>query len=162
MTRELMHEMYREFVCDPAIFTDPELFERAKQYQYDAEKTDKFFDMRSAEPNSQCFAVLLEDEVIGEIGLRHIQDEKRECELSVHLKNDSVKNRGYGTQAERLMIRYAFEELGMRTVTADSLLQNTRSRHVLERLGFRAVGEEDGFKLYRLDRDDWDPIKKAL
>ena len=155
MTRELMHELYRGFSFDPDIFMDMDLYEKNKDYKYNAEKTDALYDMRSAEEGSIAFAVMLDNKVIGEVGLRHADPDKKECELSIHMQNDSVKNKGYGTQAEILAINYAFERLGMEHIYADSLAKNTRSQHVIEKLGFVYQNEEDGFKNYRLDRKDW-------
>ena len=38
MTRELMHELYRNFSFDPSIFMDMTLYEQNKNYVYDPEK----------------------------------------------------------------------------------------------------------------------------
>ncbi len=150
MTRERMHELYRGFSLDPDIFMDMSLYEQKKNYVYNPEKVDALFDMREDEEGSRAFAVMLGDKVIGEVGLRHFDPEKKECELSIHLQNDSVKNLGYGTQAEKLAIRYAFDVLGAESIFAESLVKNTRSQHILEKLGFEYIGEEEGFKQYRL------------
>ena len=154
MTRELMHELYRGFVLDPAIFMDMDLYEKNKNYRYDAGKVDALFNMRSEEPGSIAFAVMLGGQVIGEVGLRHANAETAECELSIHLQNDSVKNKGYGTAAEQLAIRYAFDVLRMEHIFAECVIKNGRSRHVLEKLGFRYLGDSEGFAQYRLDRND--------
>ena len=154
MTRARMHELYRGFAFDPDTFMDMELFEKYQHYVYDPQKVDALFDKREEEENSMAFAVVLDGAVIGEIGLRHIDEGKKECELSIHLQNDAVKNKGYGTQAERLAIRYAFDELGMERILANCIEKNTRSQHVLEKLGFAILGEEEGFKKYRLERKE--------
>ena len=152
MTRERMHEMYRGFTLDPDIFMDMELYEANKDMEYNPQKVDALFDMRNAEEGSIAFAVMLDNAVIGEVGLRHADPDTKECELTVHLQNDSVKNKGYGTQAEILAISYAFDQLGMERIFAESLVKNTRSQHILEKLGFEYAGEEDGFKQYYLKR----------
>ena len=152
MTRERMHELYRGFSLDPAIFADMALYERKRDYVYDPRKVDALFDLRGAEEGSTAFAIMLGGAVIGEVGLRRFSAETGECELSVHLQNDSVKNKGFGTQAERLAIAYAFDVLGAKSIFAEALTKNTRSRHVLEKLGFRYLGEKDGFGQYRLEK----------
>jgi RimJ/RimL family protein N-acetyltransferase len=43
------------------------------------------------------------------------------------MKNDSAKNKGYGTKAEQLALKYAFEELQLESVNAEALIRNTRS-----------------------------------
>ena len=165
MTRERMHELFRDFSLDPDIFADMSLYEQKKNYVYDPEKVDALFDYvydpekvdalfdrRNAEEGSIAFAIMLDGAVIGEVGLRHFNEEDKECELSIHLQNDRVKGLGYGTQAERLAVDYAFDVLGAESIVAESLEKNTRSQHVLEKLGFLHQGEEDGFKRYRLER----------
>ena len=49
-------------------------------------------------------------------------------------------------------MQYAFEELGMTAIHADAVLKNIRSQHVLEKVGFRLVGEDETFKYYRMER----------
>ena len=89
---------------------------------------------------------------MGETGIKHIDWEKREGELSIHLQNDAVKNRGIGTEAERLLLAYAFDELGLTAVTARVIEKNTRSRRVLEKVGFVFVRQENGFLHYRCEK----------
>ena len=95
---------------------------------------------------------MLEDRSIGELQLKRIDREKAECTLSIHLQNDAVKGKGYGTQAERMAVQYAFDELGMAAVNADAVRKNIRSQHVLEKVGFRLIAEDDLFKYYRMER----------
>ena len=150
MTRERMHEMYRGFTLDPDIFMDMDLYEQKKNNIYDPEKVDALYDMRNSEEGSIAFAIMHDGSVIGEVGLRHFSEDSKECELSVHMQNDAVKGKGYGTQAEKLAIKYAFDVLGAESIFAESLVKNKRSQHILEKLGFKYIGEEDGFKQYRL------------
>ncbi len=42
--------------------------------------------------------------------------------------------------------------LGLTAVNADTIVKNTRSQHVLEKVGFQYLKEEDGFRYYRLQR----------
>ena len=63
-----------------------------------------------------------------------------------------VKGLGYGTYAEKLALKYAFDVLGMAAVNADAVIKNTRSQHVLEKVGFQLIGEGDGFKYYQCVR----------
>ena len=95
MTRERMHELFRGFSLDPAIFADMSLYEQKKNYVYDPEKVDALFEMRSAEKGSIAFAIMLDGTVIGEVGLRHFSEESKECKLSIHLQNDAVSHPYY-------------------------------------------------------------------
>lgn len=62
-----------------------------------------------------------------------------------------MKNRGFGTQAEILALQYAFEVLKLNTVYADSVQKNARSQHVLEKVGFVLMKEDDIFKYYKIE-----------
>ena len=68
------------------------------------------------------------------------------------MQNDNFKEKGYGTKAEQLAIKYAFEELGMNAVNADTVKKNTRSQHVIEKVGFKYIKEDDSFIYYRIQR----------
>lgn len=145
MTREMCHEFYKGFQNDPAIG-------HYYEYIYTPEIADRYFDSNSV-PDRKLFAIMVDGEIVGECKLKGIDTEKRQCSMGIHLRDDSVKERGYGTQAERLILQYAFEELGMIAVNADAALKNTRSQHVLEKVGFRFIREDDTFMYYRCERD---------
>ena len=146
MTRALCHALYREWENDPA------MMEHFVPYQYDEAAVDRYFDAKQ-EPSRILFAIMKGKRPIGEMHLKWIDRERRECTLSIHLQKDSVKGRGYGTQAERLALRYAFDVLGMDRVKADVLITNARSRHVLEKVGFQCIKEEKGFRYYQCERE---------
>lgn len=76
-------------------------------------------------------------------------------ELYKNWQNDDAKGKGYGTETERLAIKYAFEELGLETVNADTILKNIRSQHILDKLGFEFIKQEGDFKYYHLEKRKW-------
>lgn len=149
MTRELCHELYRKWQNDDSIYMDMSLF---KPYTYRVETVDRYYDSKQ-EPSRILFAIMLEDRPIGEVQLKQIDQDKKECTLSIHMQNDDVKGKGYGTDAERQAIRYAFDELGMKAVNADTVIKNVRSQHILDKLGFKLIKEEGNFRYYRLEKD---------
>ena len=149
MTRELCHELYKHWTNDASIYMDMHLFQ---PYVYDEAAVNRYFDMKGQDASRRLFAIMLGDKVIGELQLKQIDHDKKECSLSIHMQNDAVKGRGYGTQAERLAVKTAFDELGMAAVNADTIRKNTRSQHVLGKVGFRFAGEDETFKYYRIER----------
>jgi aminoglycoside 6'-N-acetyltransferase len=50
------------------------------------------------------------------------------------------QNRGYGTEAVRVMARYLLEERGHHRLTIDPAVANERAVRAYERVGFRPVG----------------------
>jgi len=145
MTRDMCHDFYRRFQNDPAVFAPGQPFH---EFVYDEKWVDAYWKEQDV-PTRRVFAIMLKGRMIGEIKLKYIDFEKRSCSMGVHMLNDSVKGKGYGTQAEKLILAYAFEELEMLEVHADALLDNTRSQHVLEKVGFQYVKSDATFKYYR-------------
>lgn len=149
MTKELCHKFYKNFENDPDIFMDMDSFSK---YKYNKTAVDRYFDSKQ-DKNRILFAIMKDDDPIGELQLKNIDRSSKECTLSIHMQNDSVKGHGYGTYAEELALKYAFEDLGMDAVNADAIVKNTRSQHVLEKIGFKYIKEENGFKYYRIERE---------
>ncbi len=147
MTRELCHELYKYWENDDSIYMDMSMF---KEYVYNVKSVDHYFDSKQG-TSRRIFAIMLEDRPIGELQLKQIDMDRRECTLSIHMQNDNFKGKGYGTEAEKLAIKYAFDELGMVAVNADTVVKNTRSQHILEKIGFQFLKEEGYFRYYRLD-----------
>lgn len=144
MTRPLCHEYFRGFENDPDIFMDMGLF---APYKYGAEQVERYFEKQQSS-DRRMFLIMQDGKPVGEVGFKHIDQAKKTCELTIHLQNDRVKNRGIGTAAERLALDYAFDVLGMETVNANAVLKNRRSQHVLEKAGFTFVQEDDTFRYY--------------
>jgi RimJ/RimL family protein N-acetyltransferase len=141
-TMEDCHAFYKEYIADPAMTYDA--------YIYDKEKVDKYYQDRAFDPARRLFAVCYFGKVIGEIQIKRIDFERRCGTLSIALTNDTVKGRGFGTQAIRLILRYAIHELGLQTLYADAVHRNGRSRHVLEKAGFRHLYDDENLAYYEL------------
>lgn len=145
-SREDYHIFWREYVADPAMMSD--------EYAYDEGIVNALFDRVTADPQRRMLAVTLDSHPIGEVQLKRIDMTRRCGTLSIHFSCDRYKNHGYGTQAERLMLKYASDVLGLKTVYADAVLRNVRSAHILEKLGFKHIGADDGFNYYVLNMGD--------
>ena len=152
MTPEMYHQYFREYENDPDLCPD-----RAKyvHYVYSEEAADRYI-RRQAGLKRIPLAIMLGDEIVGEILLKNIE-ERRSATLSIALKNASFKDHGYGTRAEILAVQYVFYELDIPVLYADALRTNTRSQYVLEKAGFTLTGEDEDFKYYRIDRPAADP-----
>lgn len=148
LTRELCHEMYSQYVADPMMCDEP--------YNYTKEHVDHYFDNRIKDDSRRLFSIVAEGRTIGEIQIKYINFEVKKGNLAVHLTNDSVKGKGYGTEAERLILNYAFKDLGLETIYADAVLRNTRSQHIMEKLGFKYIYKDEDFKYYELMRYDYE------
>lgn len=150
MTRELCQKLYRDFQNDPDIYQDMTKF---TPFVYSEAWVDTYFDRQAAKQRIHL-AVMLDGQPIGEVLLKEIDRENSSCVLGIHLQNDAVKGKGYGTRAEALAVEYAFERLGLTTVYADTIRKNTRSQHVLEKVGFRFTHEDGLFRYYEITKAD--------
>ena len=79
------------------------------------------------------------DEVIGGINLRFGENDT--AEISYFLRT-SARGRGVATRAVRLVVRWAFEQLGIERIELRVHPDNTASRRVAERVGFAREGVE--------------------
>lgn len=143
-TNELWHEFYKNYIVDPMMDTTP--------YAYDYERIEKAYRIKTTEESRRYFFITHGDKIIGQIYLKHMDEGNKTTEFGIALTDDSVKGKGFGTEAIRLLIDYAFNVLDMESIAADSVLRNTRSQHVLEKTGFRYIHEDSDFKYYVLRR----------
>lgn len=144
-------EMYRLYLSEYE--NDPDLFMPGQEFvhfEYSEEKAERYI-RRHRDLKRITLAVLYNDEIVGEIIIKNIEEHKR-ATMGIALKNAKYKDRGIGTAAERLAVSYVFNELDIQTLYADTIRKNTRSQHVLEKAGFSCIGEDEDFKYYRIDR----------
>ena len=152
MTIELSRQYHKNFVLDPDLFADKSKYQ---PYIYSEAESDATVE-RYQKLGRIYMAVMLDKEPVGEVILKNIDQAQKCCTLGISMRSDEFKNKGYGTEAEKQILDLAFNELGMETVFADALLRNTRSQHVLEKIGFRKTHRDDTFVYYRCDRAVWD------
>lgn len=147
MTPEMYHTFFREYQNDLDLYMDKGAYE---PYVYEEEKVNRYI-QRQIDLNRKTFAIMAGGEIVGELIIKNIVE--RQCAtLGLAMKNARYKDKGYGTKAELLAIRYVFNTLDIPTLFADALLSNKRSQHVLEKVGFRLIKEEGNFRFYRIDR----------
>lgn len=147
MTAEMYHDYFKEYQNDLDLYMDKQAYE---PYVYSADKVDKYI-QRQKGLNRKTFAIMNGNEMVGELIIKNIV-EKQSATIGVAMKNAKYKDKGYGTKAERLAIEYVFKELDIPVLYADTILTNTRSRHVLEKLGFEFIKEEGDFRYYCIRR----------
>ena len=147
MTADMYHAYFKEYQNDLDLYIDKTAY---TPYIYDKEKVDRYI-RRQQDLNRKVLAIMVDDEIVGEIVIKNIIAQQS-ATMGLALKNTKYKDRGFGTQAERLAIQYVFNELDIPVLFADSILSNTRSQHVLEKVGFQYINEDKDFKYYRIDR----------
>ena len=148
MTEEMYHTFFKEYQNDRDLYLDQKDY---RPYVYSIDTVNAYI-RRQIDRSRIPFAIMHGEEIVGELKLYDIEEHKR-ATLGIAMKNKMYKDRGFGTQAERLAIDYVFRELDIPVLYADSVLTNTRSQHVLEKVGFRLIGQDEERRHYRITRD---------
>lgn len=77
-----------------------------------------------------------EDVPVGSVYLRDIDMDFRKAEYGIFIGEEAALSKGYGTEAAKLMILYAFQELKLHKLTLRVLADNERARKSYEKAGF--------------------------
>lgn len=122
--------------------------------------------------SSRLFGIFIEEtnELAGRIALTGIaRGPFQNANLGYFISREH-QGKGYTTEAVRLCIRYAFEDLGLHRVQAGVMPRNTPSLRVLEKAGFRLEGLAQKYlcidgvwedhKLFAITREDFEAQKK--
>ncbi len=78
--------------------------------------------------------------LIGNVGLTSIDWKNRSTTFGIMLGEKEYWGQGYGTDATRAMLRFAFGELNLHRVTLDVYDFNPRAMRCYEKVGFRHEG----------------------
>ena len=79
---------------------------------------------------------------IGLLGLSNLDRNTRVANSWIVLGDRRYGGRGYAMQASRLMLRFAFEEVGLNAVQAWCVECNHASARILQRLNFKPMGRQ--------------------
>ncbi len=123
-------EEMRQFIGHGAFPTSLE----AEKAWFD-EKPEKF-------PQRVRLAIVLKknDRLIGSIAISDINWVDRSAGTGTLVGQKQDRGRGYGTEAKELLLRYAFQTLGLNRVESKVLAYNQASLRYAEKCGYRREG----------------------
>ncbi len=101
-----------------------------------------------------------DDRLIGLIGLYTIFWPHRDAFMGINIGEREYWGKGYGTDALRVLLRYAFDELNLQRVSLSFLEGNERAMRSYEKCGFRHEGHER--QAWAYDGRRWDEIYMGL
>lgn len=79
------------------------------------------------------------DRPVGSVYFRDIDREKSIAEYGIFIGEDDALGKGYGTQAAKLALAYAFEKLRLQSIFLRVFADNTAARKSYENAGFCLV-----------------------
>ncbi len=74
---------------------------------------------------------------VGSVYLRDIDRRHNKAEYGIFIGGEKARGKGYGTMAARLMIRYAFEEMGLHRLFLRAFADNAQAIRSYEKAGFK-------------------------
>ena len=89
-------------------------------------------------------------------GLRDIDERHRTAEFAITIGEPDARGKGYGTEATRLVLDYAFIARGLHTVLLDVAEYNPGGIRAYEKAGFQIIGRRSGSEVR--DGRRWDTI----
>jgi RimJ/RimL family protein N-acetyltransferase len=111
-------------------------------------ETEKFYKELLADKDRMWFVIALRrgDRVIGEAGLLRMFRPWRATDMTIIIGEKDAWGKGYGTEAGRLLLNYAFLRLGFHRVSIGVVGFNERALRFWESLGFKKEGvHRDGY-----------------
>lgn len=124
-------------------------------------------------PSHIIFAIVLKrgGQLIGDTGIQGINWINRYAETGIVL-GEAYRNKGYGSEAARLVLEYCFNTLGLHRIVARVLATNQRSYLCHKNIGYREEGRErqvyfrdgkwiDSIRLAILE-DEWRALQKKI
>lgn len=136
-------------------------------YPKTAEDTESWLEDVLKADNGHEFSIrtLADRQVIGSCGLFEINQKNRSAEFGIVIGESDYWGKGYGSDAAKIVLRFAFEELGLNRVFLDVLASNPRAVRSYQKAGFvhectrRQAVWRDGIyhNAYRMGilRDEW-------
>jgi len=81
-----------------------------------------------------------DDKLIGTIGLHNVDNINRRATLGIFIGDKSGRNKGYGTEAIRLILEYGFKYLNLKNINLDVMEFNERAQACYKKCGFKEYG----------------------
>lgn len=94
------------------------------------------------------------DDMIGTIKLEYVHYGKGTADIAIMLGDRNHAGKGFGGEAMKTLIEYAFADLGLSEITLGVVVQNAGAVHAYEKLGFKETGRKLGVVEYGGNRYD--------
>ncbi len=136
-TREDMSRQW-DFENDPEIY----FLDGARPRPTSLESLQAFFDntLSKNEGEDVNFSIEADGKYIGHCGLHGMDAAARSCELSIEIGDHTYWGQGYGRDAIRLLLGYAFQHMNLNRVWLNTHSENERAIRAYRACGFVEEG----------------------
>lgn len=140
------------------------------------EETKEFFKQREKEfpHKSVVWSIFFEEKLVGVISLEDIQRQFNAWRMDAaemgYWLDPAFHNLGIMTEAVRGVLEFGFTKMNLHKITIQHLSVNDASRRVIEKSGFRLLGEQRDHcfrfgkwwneKLYEMTIDEWGKLAR--
>lgn len=123
-------------------FNDPEVRQYLSLYQpMSAAQEERWFERQLESQNNQVYAIeTAEGTHIGNIGLHDINWKERSAELGIVIGEKAYWGAGYGSDAIKALLHFAFGEMNLHRVQLRVFDFNPRAIRCYEKCGFKQEG----------------------
>lgn len=108
-------------------------------YPQSEKETEEWYEKIRDSRDSYHFLIRLNEDnrAIGIVNLKRLNFKSRWAIFGIIIGEKDCWNKGYGTEATRLMVRYGFWELNLNRIELAVVAFNERAIHSYEKLGFQ-------------------------
>jgi ribosomal-protein-serine acetyltransferase len=107
-----------------------------------------------AENGEFSASVVLDGKIVGNMGFHHLDTNNKSAHIGYWLTKDA-QGKGLMTRCCRVLIEYLFDELNLNRVQINCNVENTKSRAIPERLGFKLEGIHRQVEFFDNRFGDW-------
>ena len=134
MASKVLEWLLDEDVAQWAVFGDPR--------PLTVEEIEEQIVAARADPRIRMFAIVPLDSIspIGEAILQGIDWKNRSAQYGLIIGDRQMRGRGIGQEVTRIIVEYAFSDLGLHRIEALVLSGNVAAIHCLEKVGFTREG----------------------
>ncbi len=125
-------------------FNDPEVRQYLLMYMpMSLAEEEKWFERQLEDQNNRVFAIETTDGVhIGNCGLHDFDWKNSKAELGIVIGEKEYWSKGYGSDAVRTLVGFAFGEMNLHRVQLEVYDFNPRALHCYEKCGFQVEGRQ--------------------
>ena len=120
----------------------------------------KYLEENATAEASFVIVTINENKMIGTISLESINHINRCATLGIFIGDKEFRNKGYGTEAIKLILEYGFKYLNLKNIKLDLMEFNERALKCYKKCGFKEYGRRRKCKF--IDGEYYDTIEMDI